>query len=132
MIVIASSHDNSALLSSQKRYYNAFVTAPTASPTIISATSTSTTLTVQWDEVDCIDRNGDITGYSVRAVTSGENDRVETVDNREVTINGLTPSTVYIVSVAAVNSMGTGPYSGVIVQSTDSKLVSLRILPIYY
>ena len=60
----------------------------------------------------CIDRNGDITGYRIRALTSGGDDRIETVDDvREATISGLTPSTEYTVSVAAVNSQDTGPYS---------------------
>ena len=31
---------------------------------------------------------------------------------RETTFYGLTPSTEYTVQVAAVNSAGTGPYSG--------------------
>ena len=74
--------------------------------------STRDTITVQWEEVDCIDRNGDITGYSIRAMTSGEDDRMETVgDVREATISGLSPSTEYTVSVAAVNYQDTGPYS---------------------
>ena len=60
----------------------------------------------------CIDRNGDITGYRIRAMTSGEDDRIETVgDIREGTITGLSPSTVYTVSVAAVKSQDIGPYS---------------------
>ena len=76
----------------------------------------------------CIDRNGDITGYRIRTMTSGEHDRMETVDDvREATISGLSPSTEYNVSVAAVNSQDTGPYSDGIVQSTNRKLVSLRV-----
>ena len=76
----------------------------------------------------CIDRNGDITGYRIRAMTSGEDDRMETFgDVREATISGLIPSTEYTVSVAAVNSQDTGPYSDGIVQSTSGKLVSLRV-----
>ena len=76
----------------------------------------------------CIDRNGLITRYRIRAMTSGEDDRIETVgDVREATISGLSPSTVYNVSVAAVNSQDTGPYSDGIVQSTNRKLVSLRV-----
>ena len=76
----------------------------------------------------CIDRNGDITGYRIRTMTSGEDDRIETVgDVREGTISGLSPSTEYTVSVAAVNNEGTGPYSDGIVQSTKGKLVSLRV-----
>ena len=109
-----------------------FVTAPTAPPTVISATSTSTNITVQWRSVRCIDRNGLIIGYRIRAMTSGGDDVIETVgDVREATITGLSPSTEYIVSVAAVNSQDTGPYSDGIVQSTYGKLVHYNRVFIY-
>ena len=96
--------------------------APSAAPTNVRMTGiTSTSVTVRWGKVPCIELNGDITGYSIHVMTSGENDRIETVgDVREATISGLNPSTEYTVSVAAVNSDG-------IVQSTSGKLVSLRV-----
>ena len=60
-----------------------------------------------------MDRNGEITGYTVEATLSGmvvatENDG----SAREATVSGLNPSTEYTVTVAAVNSVGTGPFSG--------------------
>ena len=74
--------------------------------------STRDTITVQWEEVDCIDRNGLITGYRIRTMTSGEDDMSKTVDDfREATISGLSPSTEYTVSVAAMNNQDIGPYS---------------------
>ena len=99
--------------------------APSAAPNSVSVSEvTSSSITVQWWAVPCIHRNGDITGYRIRAMTSGGNDRIEIVgDVRESTISGLTLSTEYTVSVAAVNSQGTGPYSDGIVQSTNGKLV---------
>ena len=100
------------MFSSVIYYVILFSTAPTGSPTIIMTISTRDTITVQWEEVDCIDRNGLITCYRIHVMTSGEDDRIETVDDvREGTISGLTPSTEYTVSVAAVNSQDTGPYS---------------------
>ena len=103
--------------------------APSAAPNSVSVSKvTSSSITVQWGLVRCIDRNGDITDYRLRAMTSEEDDRIETVgDVREATISRLTPSTEYTVSVAAVNSQGIGPYSVGIVQSTSGKLVSLRV-----
>ena len=88
------------------------------------SSSTRDTITVQWEEVNCIDRNGLIIGYRIRAMTSGENDRIETVDDvNEVTISDLTPSTTYYIQVAAVNSEGTGTYSDLIIIDTpDSEL----------
>ena len=91
--------------------------------------STRDTIIVQWEEVDCIDRNGVITSYRIRAITSGEDDRIETVgDVREATISGLTPSTEYTVSVAAVNSQGTGPYSDGMMVETAAGMIYIDIL----
>ena len=91
-----------------------FFTAPTGLPTSITTTSTRNNITVMWEEVECIHHNGDITGYSLRVM--GENDINVTL--RETTISGLSPSTIYNVSVAAVNNIGTGPYSDVIMVET--------------
>ena len=89
--------------------------APSGSPTSVSATSTSTAIDVQWGAVDCIHRNGDITGYSVRYGVQGSENR-ETVSvlgegatNRR--ISGLDLSTTYTVQVAAENLAGPGMYS---------------------
>ena len=100
-------------------------TAPSAAPTNVSVSVVSSTaLTVQWVAVPCIEQNGDITGYTVRVLESGEMERVEDVgDLNEVTISELTPSTTYSIQVVAVNSEGTGPYSDLIIIDTpDSEL----------
>ena len=99
--------------------------APSAPPTSVSVSEvTSSSITVQWGPVDCIDHNGDITGYSVQ-YGEVEGDRVvmmvEGDMNRRATISDLTPSTEYTVSVAAVNSAGTGMYSNEIVPETEGK-----------
>ena len=68
--------------------------------------STPTTITIQWEEVVCIECNGNITGYSVHVTANEEADRIIAVDDvRETTIIGLSQSTKYTVSVAAVNSV---------------------------
>ena len=92
--------------------------APSAAPTPMSLGSTTSTVTVQWGAVDCIDRNGDITGYSVRygVEETAEGDRTVKMATGDssggmYTISGLSPATVYTVEVAAVNSADTGVYS---------------------
>ena len=89
-----------------------------------------TAITVQWGPVDCIHRNGDITGYSVRygKVGSAEGERtvVEMVSGDfsggMCTISGLSPATVYAVEVAAETSAGSGPYSEpVSIETPDSE-----------
>ena len=75
---------------------------------------TSSSITVQWGAVDCIHRNGDITGYSVRYGVQGSGS-TQTVNvsggGATQTIIGLEFLTLYSVEVAAVNSAGVGLYS---------------------
>ena len=87
-----------------------FSAVPSGSPTVVSATSTSTTITVHWEPVDCIDSNGVITGYVVRYIGGGNTLEVSE-SGTEITITELTPSTEYTVQVAAVNNVGNGMYS---------------------
>ena len=99
---------------------------PSGPPTSVSATSTSTTIDVQWGEVDCIHRNGDITGYSVQyGVQGSENRETVSVLGEEATnrrIFGLNSSTNYTVQVAAENLVGLGMYSDPpLIILTDSK-----------
>ena len=86
---------------------------------------TSSSITVQWGAVDCIHRNGGITGYSVRygVVGSDEEDRsVKTVSGDSsggmYDISGLEPSTNYAIQVAALNNALIGPYSSAVDQLT--------------
>ena len=86
----------------------------------------SSSITVQWGPVDCIHRNGDITGYSVQygsktvSVSGGSSGRM-------YVISGLMPSTNYSVQVAAQTSAGTGPYSAAIYQLTAG-VTSIKII----
>ena len=103
-------------------------TAPSSAPTSVGVPEehvTFSSITVQWVAVDCIDHNGDITGYSVRYGVQGSG----STQTRDVSgggatnmvISGLTSSTNYTVEVAAVNSVGTGVYSDPYIVQTDSK-----------
>ena len=83
--------------------------APSAPPTSVRVSEvTSSSITVQWGPVDCIHRNGDITGYSVRfrKTMAGPMQDINVSGVTEYTITGLMPSTTYIVRVGAVNSAG--------------------------
>ena len=101
----------------------AFLSAPSTAPTCVSVSEvTSTSIAFQWGTVDCIHRNGDITGYSVRYGVQG-NGSTQTVTvsgggSTQTIIFGLNPSTNYSIEVAAVNSVGTGVYSNVIFHLT--------------
>ena len=90
-------------------------TAPTGAPDGVSEVSVAAnSITVQWGEVPCLHRNGDITGYIVEVTRSEMVVATVNVNGgsaREATVSGLNPSTEYTVTVAAVNSVGTGPFS---------------------
>ena len=68
--------------------------------------------------MDCIHRNGDITGYSVQYGVEGSGStqtmNVPGGNTTETTISGLNSATTYSIEVAAVNSAGTGDYSNTI------------------
>ena len=99
--------------------------APSGPPTLLTrVAATPNSITVQWEEVDCLHRNGAITGYVVRAVRDGREEGTVRAcgDDRQATVTGLTPSSQYIIQVAAVNSAGTGPYSPINFYGTEGKL----------
>ena len=104
-------------------------TAPTGAPASITQTAAaSTSVTVQWEEVPCLDRNGEITDYQV-VTTNSQGMAVGTanvdVAARQATISGLTLSTQYTVSVAAVNGAGTGPIRIISIETTGEIVVVL-------
>ena len=99
---------------------------PSAPPTSVSVSEvTSFSITVQWGPIYCIHRNGDaITGYSVQYREVGTAMReitVQIVPGMQATLTGLVPSTVYALSVAAVNNAGIGVYSDEVVQQTTGE-----------
>ena len=92
--------------------------APSAPPTSVSVSEvTSFSITVQWGPVDCIHRNGDITGYSVQYESETVSVSGDSSGGMYV-ISGLMPSTTYSIQVAAETSTGTGPYRVVMNQLT--------------
>ena len=76
-----------------------FSIAPTGHPRDVTPSTTSRSVSVSWSTIDCIERNGVITNYTVvfqeqgGAVIPGE---VNVMD-RTFTASGLTPHTNYII-----------------------------------
>ena len=101
--------------------------APSAAPTSVStSTDSSSSITIQWGQVDCIDRNGDITGYSVRYTGGGSTQTVNV--SRDFSggiyvISNLEPSTNYSIGVAAMNGELIGPYSTAVNQLTEGNIL---------
>ena len=94
------------------------MSVPSGPPqSVMTSSVTSSSITVQWGRVSCIDRNSAITGYTVRYGQTGSTTTVmESVSgtsnsDRMFTASGLIPRTNYTFEVAAVSSEGTGPFS---------------------
>ena len=90
----------------------------------------STAISVQWGPVEpCADRNGPITGYSVRYGVMGSGtiqNKTVSGDSGMTTISELTKETVYTVEVAAETRAGTGVNSlPLTIQTPDSECVPL-------
>ena len=74
----------------------------------------STAISLSWGEVNCTERNGAITGYSVQySIAGGMQSATVNVtgDVTSTVIDGLNELMTYTVSIAATNSNGFGTYS---------------------
>ncbi len=79
-----------------------------------------TTITIEWNEEECADRNGDITSYSVRyglSSTPSSDRSVNDTDSRTFSVGEREIGTSYSFEVAAVNGNGIGPYSTTIMMT---------------
>ena len=77
-------------------------------PTLVrSGIVTSSSITVRWQAVSCLDRNGDVTSYRAQAVRNGMIEETAKVGGGagQAKISGLSPS-MYTVQVAAMNGAG--------------------------
>ena len=74
-------------------------------------------ITIQWGEVNCADRNGNITVYKVRHGLSSATSRtvadITNLNNRMFSVNRLLIRSTYSFEVAAVVGGRTGSYSSV-------------------
>ena len=102
--------------------------APSYAPiSIIIFEVTNSSITVQWEAVNCIQRNGDVTSYSVRYWSQGSGSKqtksVLGGATTEGTVSELKAATTYSIEVAAVNSIGTGVYSNLTTTMTLCKFL---------
>lgn len=88
-------------------------------------------MTVQWEQVECIHRNGNITSYLVEYgedTDGGEMHRLGVPgSSQSTTITGLSPSTVYSIKIAAITEEDkVGPSDLIRVQTQGVCAVCLR------
>ena len=91
--------------------------AASKGPGLLQVSAGVTNISIEWGEVDCEERNGVITGYSVRyGLSSGMSRKTfnisgTDVENRIFRMDGLLIRTSYSFEVAAINEDGVGMYS---------------------
>ena len=74
---------------------------------------------MSWDSIECIERNGVITDYTVEFQEQGGARITGEVVNQTFTASGLTPYVNYTFRVAGVNSDEMGPFSNITIITTD-------------
>ena len=101
------------------------LSAPTGPPRNVRVTNnTSTFITVTVMDVDCLQRNTEITGYTARYSPPSSDGTGEAsgdgtgADGGSVNLTGLSPSTSYTIRVAADSDLGRGPFSDPIIVET--------------
>ena len=103
------------------------IPAPSSPPPGIRTTSTPYQLVFKWDKLNCSDRNADITGYLVEfgpyaidiiLYDDVVNQERINVKSEDFSARNLTPGFNYTFKVAAVNLVGIGPFSDLLVIST--------------
>jgi len=103
-----------------------FFPVPSAAPTSVHTSNVNvSSITVQWEAVDCIHQNGNITGYSVRHWVQRSSTHTLNISGGATTaftLTGLSNSTTYTIDVAAVNNAGIGKYSDAIMVKTIGKI----------
>ena len=105
-------------------------TAPSSPPQNVMVTSVNpVSLMVSWQPPSEIDHNGEITSYVIQYTEVGSSDPMTMTVNSETTqtLSGLVAYVDYLVTVAAMNVNGTGPYSNTEVgrSGEDSELICL-------
>ena len=112
------------------RHYNTLFTAPTGVPNNLTVSSTPTSITVTWDPIDCTERNGIITSYTVEFHEVGGAEIPGEVTGHSFTASALTPNTNYTFRVAGVNNNGSGPFIDIIISTGKVDLVSSAAIAI--
>lgn len=89
------------------------LSAPTGSPQFLRSTDISSgSISLRWDQVSCLDRNGPIQQYSVSYGILESSQRINVVStSTQLTITNLVSDSTYVIQVAASNVAGLGPNS---------------------
>ena len=99
--------------------YYILYTAPSAAPRELTFhTVTSTSISLTWKNIDCIQLNGVLTGFDIKYYGQVDGELATIIvgssNTTNYTVDGLMPFSVYWFHIAGVNINGTGTYSAFI------------------
>ena len=101
---------------------------------VMATQTTSRTLEVTWNTIECIHRNGLITDYEVQLREDDSADMVTDgvvdFDARTYMAGGLRPFTRYIFQVAGINDNGTGVFTEISVDTPEDSMYYFETIPI--
>ena len=98
------------------------ILAPTDGPSNITAMNTSSSsISVTWDDVPIDHQNGIITGYRVYIRKEGSSGAwsVDDTSSKQWSKSGLDLWTIYDIKISAKTSVGEGPKSSIVKVRTD-------------
>ena len=84
---------------------------------------TSRNITVTWGTIECIERNGIITNYTVVFQEQDGADVLGNTVDRTFSVEGLTPGMNYTFQVAGVNDAGIGVFSNITITTDEEGLL---------
>ena len=108
-------HQVSFMFVPSSRVSSVYHVAPTTYPILAVSLIGPDNVTLEWSQVPCASQNGPITGYTITYNTMSIN--VSSTNTH--TLTGLTPDTVYSISIAAYNDGGRGPSSPPLINRTE-------------
>ena len=104
------------------KYFAISILAPTDGPSSITATNTSSSsISISWDDVPAEHQNGIITGYKVYIRKEGSSGTwyKEDTSSKQLSKSGLDLWTTYDVKISAKTSIGEGVKSTIVKVRTD-------------
>ena len=103
-----------------------FYVAPTRSPHNSAVITTSRSINITWSPIECIERNGFITNYTVELRLVGGDLIPGILTNNSFTAIGLTHNTYYNYRIAGINIDGIGPFSNALSIRTNGQHVVFK------
>lgn len=99
----------------QHKFTNLLSIVPSGVPESLNITASNlTSITINWSDVQCFDRNSDITEYIIKF-----NGASTTFKTLQFTASQLFPSTTYTFQIAAMSDNGTGPFNNITGSTTE-------------